>query len=554
VILDDRLSEAQAVLAEGRWEEARELFATILAEGDSAEALDGMGTALWWLGHVRDSLDHRERAYAAYRAEQRHAEAVIVALDVSVSYLSNLDNPTVARGWIARARRAADLGGDERLTGWVWLMEGYTANDPQLQRDLTTRALARGRELGDVDLELGALADLGLALVVGGEVQDGLALLDEAMAGTLAGECQRLDTVVWASCSMLAACTLVGDQRRAAQWCSAAERFAERYGCPFLQARCRSHYGRVLVESGDWELAEVELKRALSMAADCGREPRVEAVAGLAQLRLRQGALAEAELLLAEADDAGDVVVAAELMTARGQPERAVAILAGVLESMAGNRSALAFPILTASLVDALLAKGDVDAAEAAAGTLAELSGHQHPQAAAVTDRASGRVAGVRGDTGRATRLLRRAIAAYDELMLPFQAARTRLELADILIDGEPDQAAVEAGHALDRMERLGARHEAAAAAALLRRLGVATRPGPRGVSLLSRRECDVLALVRDGLTNPQIGAELYISPRTVAHHVSSILAKLGLRTRAEAAAFAATHATQPGSAKPDSR
>jgi DNA-binding NarL/FixJ family response regulator len=102
-------------------------------------------------------------------------------------------------------------------------------------------------------------------------------------------------------------------------------------------------------------------------------------------------------------------------------------------------------------------------------------------------------------------------------------------------------------------MERLGARRDAAAAAALLRRLGVATRPGPREVSLLSRRERDVLELVRDGLTNPQIGAELYISPRTVAHHVSHILAKLGLRTRAEAAGFAATHA-RAGSAKPGSR
>jgi DNA-binding NarL/FixJ family response regulator len=542
VTADEQLRSAQELVSEGRWEAARQLLAAVLLDGETAEALDAMGTSLWWLGLVRESLAHRERAYAAYRAQRRYAEAVIVALDVSVTYLSNLDDPAVARGWVARARRAADLaGGDERLQGWVWLLEGYTAEDPRVQHELTARALELARRLNDVDLELGALADLGLCKVVQGEVRGGLDLLDEAMAGTLAGECERLDTVVWASCSMLAACTLVGDQRRAAQWCSAAERFAERYGCPFLQARCRSHYGRVLVESGDWPMAEVELNRALAMSADCGREPRVEALAGLAQLRLRQGAVAEAERMLAAAGDGPDVVlVAAELMIARGRPERAIADLSAALGSTPSH--GLDYPVVTAALVDAHLAGADVESAGEAAAALEQLADHQHPQAAALTARACGRVAAARGDTGRAVRLLHAAVAEYDDLGLPFQAGRTRLELADALAATAPDQAAVEAGRALERMERLGAMREVAAAAALLRTLGVATRPGPRRVGSLSRRERDVLALVADGLTNPQIGTELYISPRTVAHHVSSILGKLGLRTRAEAAAFAARH------------
>ena len=259
--------------------------------------------ALWWLSRVPESLDHRERAYAGYVAGHRHAAAAVVALDISVCQLSNLDNPVAAQGWIARARRSAELAGEERLDGWLWLMEGYTSDDPERQRALLTQALHLARRVGDLDLELVALSDLGLALVTQGEVPEGLKLLDEAMAGTLGGECQRLETVVWASCSMLAACSVAGDQQRAAQWCGAADRFAEKYGCPFLQARCRSHYGVVLLAHGDWDRAEIEFNHALAMSADCGREPRLEALAGLAELRLRAGAVEEAAALLTEVGD-----------------------------------------------------------------------------------------------------------------------------------------------------------------------------------------------------------------------------------------------------------
>jgi len=96
-----------------------------------------------------------------------------------------------------------------------------------------------------------------------------------------------------------------------------------------------------------------------------------------------------------------------------------------------------------------------------------------------------------------------------------------------------------EARTALAEFDRLGAPRDADAAAALLRRRGVGGRTGPKHVGLLSRREQEVLRLLAEGLTNAEIAARLFISTKTAGHHVSNVLAKLSVRSRGEAAAWA---------------
>ena len=95
------------------------------------------------------------------------------------------------------------------------------------------------------------------------------------------------------------------------------------------------------------------------------------------------------------------------------------------------------------------------------------------------------------------------------------------------------------ARRARTELDALGAVREADAAAALMRNLGAKGRTGPREHGLLSRREVEVLRLLGEGLTNGEIAARLFISPKTAEHHVGRIYAKLGLRTRTELAAYA---------------
>jgi DNA-binding CsgD family transcriptional regulator/tetratricopeptide (TPR) repeat protein len=543
----------QAALAAGRWAQARAAFEAALAEREAPEALAGLASALWWLGETRASVACGERAYAGFRRAGDPVGAATAAMSLCITWSSNYGNTAAAGGWLGRAERVLGEVDPNPLRGWLWLLRGYLATDPAAARELQERALAFARAGGDRDLELCALGDLGLTLVTVGQADAGLALIDEAVAGALAGESSRMDTVVFTCCGMLVACDLAADLQRATQWCRVADDFTRRYGCPFLYARCRTLYGGVLVGRGQWAAAERELAAAVRMAEGAGTAVHGEALARLADLRLRQGRLEEAEALLPDLGGGRLAArTAARLRLARGQPAVAVGLLVRSLEdhgepAIHGEHHLHAAAALE-TLVAARLALGDQAAAAAAAARTAAIDGARgRGQVAALAALAAARVAAAAGDRpDQARRQLERALALFSGLDLPHETALVRLELARALAAGNPELAVAEAGGALRVFERLGAARDADAAAALLRSLGAPARTGPKGAGVLTRREQEVLRLVGLGLSNPEIAQRLFISRKTAAHHVSSLLAKLGVRNRAEAVAYAARTVEQP--------
>jgi DNA-binding CsgD family transcriptional regulator len=128
------------------------------------------------------------------------------------------------------------------------------------------------------------------------------------------------------------------------------------------------------------------------------------------------------------------------------------------------------------------------------------------------------------------------AAASWRRLGCPYEAALA-------LFDSDDEDAL---RTALDELHQLGARAAAAIVARRLRELGARGLPrGPRQTTRenpanLTSRELEVLALVADGLKNAEIAERLFLSPKTIDHHVSAILRKLGARTRGEAVAEAA--------------
>jgi DNA-binding CsgD family transcriptional regulator len=364
------------------------------------------------------------------------------------------------------------------------------------------------------------------------------------MAGSLGGEGGSLNTVVFTSCQMMISCSRAADYERAGEWIRAADDFTGRYGCPFLYTVCRTLYGGVLFSTGRWALAEKELMTALRMSSPAQRTFRGEALAKLAELRLAQGRIEEAERLIEGFEDHPAAAVAVgTIHLSQGEPGQAAAILRRCTSGLEERSLESAAPLEL--LVEAEIAQGATDAAAARANRLAELGARLSCDAiVARGQRALGRVLTAAGDSAAAKPRLESALAVFNRLEMPLEAGRTRLFLAATLGDGDRDAAIAEARRALAVFEDLGAAHHANVAAALLRSLGItaprAARRGIGGSTTLTARELEVLRLIGEGLSNREMAERLFVTRKTVEHHVARVLSKLGLRSRAEAAAYAA--------------
>jgi DNA-binding NarL/FixJ family response regulator len=541
----DPIADGYGALAAGNWDVARESFDAALTEEESAESLDGLAQALWWLNRVDEAVAHRERAYSAFKRRGDVRRAARVALWLSREYAALYGNDPAANGWLARAEGL--VGGDATLAehGLVQLVRAERATDPVEAIRLATEALELARRLGDGDLEVAALAEVGLAEVKLGELPDGMTRLDEALAAATAGEALDLQTVGNVCCKLVVACELAGDAERFAQWGKVVEPFMRRHAHVPLLAFCAVCCAELLVSAGRIADAERELLRALQTAEEAGHHARcVEPGARLAELRVLQGRFEDAEALLAGFTDGPEVVRAkVRLLLARGEYAAASSLLQRRLRTL-GDSSPLAASLLEL-LVQAQLARGELAAARRSASrleALAEKFGQE--RIAAQAELVTGKVLVAAGEAEGAARL-ERALERYSRLGLPLEVARVRLELARALESSDREAAIQEARAAAAGFERLGAGRDRDRAAFLLRRLGGEGRTGPRDGGTLTRREQEVLRLLALGLTNGEIATRLFITPKTAGNHVSSIFMKLGVRNRAQAAAFAQRNAPE---------
>jgi DNA-binding CsgD family transcriptional regulator/predicted negative regulator of RcsB-dependent stress response len=537
------LQRGGAELAAGHWSEARTSFEAALQREQSADALFSLGVALWWLGETEPSLRRWAQSFVAFRRRHDQSAAVRSAVYLSLSYQMSLGNAAAARGWLGRAARLVADFGLEALEGWVLLCRAYLATDAGRPRDAATwarEALDAARRDSDIDLQLAATSELGAALLEMGRIEEGANLLDEAMAGALAGEASDLETVVLIGCRVITSCSHAADAKRAIQWVRAADGFIRRYGSSHLFTTCRTHYGAILVATGSWEQAEAELQAALRIGRTAEPALHAETLAQLAELRLAQGRPDEAARLLEGYEDHPVTAhVVAALHLARGAPVVAISVLRRRLGEIDEE-------CLESGALVELLAEGEVACGEAARA--AELGRRLADVGRKLTcdpllargERVLGRALIASDDPTAAIDHLEAALAAFHRLALPLEVGRTRHLLAVALEETHKETAIAEAQTALATFEELGAARDADAVAAFLRSHGArAARRGARAIGQLSRRELEVLSLLGEGRSNTEIASSLFITRKTAEHHVASVLSKLGLSSRGEAAAYA---------------
>lgn len=542
--VENPIDAGRDALSRGAWDAARELFETALSERESADAWEGLGWVGWWLADAELTMDSRERAYRAHRAEGNPGSAAVVAAWLAADFREYLGDPATGQGWFERAQRLLDGLPDSADHAWVALHQGSFALDdgePARAERLASFAHEIGRRESNADLEAVGLAQEGIALVAQGRMEEGMRRLDESSAIATSGELELPVSTAWALCYLITACDAVGDFARAERWCEAMRDFAERWGSRQVLGVCRTSYGRVLATSGDWAAAETELTEAVGDLEAARPGMTGMSLARLAELRSRQGRTDEARELLERAGPHGLAVLGkGELALHEGDAAAAADAAERVLRRLPDAGVLDRLPAIEL-LVRARSALGDHGGAEEARTEL--LTGARDLGTPYLMGRAhlvAAELALARGDGEDARRRAEDSMDCFAEGAAPYEAALARLVLAEALTGlGRGEQAAVEARSARDVFASLGAARDAARAETLLQ----PEAPGAasdRGLGDLTSRELEVLGLVAQGLSDAAIAERLVVSPHTVHRHVANIRSKLRLPSRAAAVAYAA--------------
>jgi DNA-binding CsgD family transcriptional regulator len=541
------LAAGWEALARTDWDRARSLFEAAVERGVTAEALEGLSLAAWWLDDGETMFATRERAFRLYRRDGDLQSAGRLATLLGIDYFSFRGEAAIGNGWFRRAHRLLGELPPVPEHGWLSIWEGQIRlladNDPATARRLGHEAAELGRALGDLDIEMTGLSLEGLAAVTEGDIGEGMAKLDEATATAVSGDMSEPIGIGATCCYLIFACERVRDFDRAAQWCDRLQELCRQWQWVSLFATCRTHHAGVLLWQGAWKQAEAELEAA-TRELEASRPGKVaDGILRLAELRRRQGRLDEAERLLERVSFSPHALFGlAALALDRDQAADALDLVDRFVRQIPDeNRTDRAAALELA--VRAHAALGQIDAGR---DRLAEL---QAVADAVATDpmRASaafarGVLARADGDSGESRRHLEDAVDLFGRSGAPFEAAQARLELARVLIElGRDDLALREARSAEAALASVGAGLAARRAGALLRQLGASPTRSGRGEPTfgLSARELEVLALVAQGHSNQRIAEMLVLSEHTVRRHVANILKKMNVPSRTAAAALA---------------
>ncbi len=461
-LVSDPLEAGRAAIQRHAWRDALEL----LRAADTVtrllpEDLEAMAEAAWWNGLLGACIDARERAYKMYLDAGNNRRAGYEALTLARDYFSKHES-SVAAAWFNRADRLLEPEPECVEKAWLLRTRAVIAIEGERRFEIginfARQAVEMATRLKDRDLTALGLQDQGRALVAMGKVNEGMALMDEATVAAVAGELTPWVTGV-IYCNTITVCQRIVDIRRAGEWTEAAKRWCERQAIAGFPGMCRVYRAEILRLRGAWREAEQEARRACEELKEFNLGYCSEAFYEVGEIRLHMGDLAGAEDAFRHAHELGrdPQPGLALLRLAEGKLSAA---LTSIKSAVAGQtRDRLVRAKLLPALVEIALHNNDLNEAENAVKELEGIAKEYGTSAfEALALDAAAAVHLVRGDAVQAQAKLREGVRIWQDVDAPYEAARSRLMLAEAYRGlGDFDNAALELESARSAFERLGA-------------------------------------------------------------------------------------------------
>jgi class 3 adenylate cyclase len=461
LIEDSPLQAGREAAARHAWREALELLKQADASADlNADDLVMLGESAWWLGRLEDSISARERAYAAYLSEGNNRRAAVMAITLANDYFGKLAH-SIGAGWFNKAERLLQDEPECAERGWISMMHAFSSlqiRDNEAALSAADETLEIGTRFGDRDLQAFGLLFKGKALVSLGQVDQGLALLDEATVAAVSGELRPFSTGM-IYCVAISTTSELADYSRAGEWTEASNRWCERQSIAGFPGICRVHRAEIMRLRGSWAEAEQEARRALTELKSFNLMFAAEGFYELGEVRLRMGDLAGAEDAFRQAHELGrDPQPGMSLLRlAEGKVDVARSSIGRALGDSTIDR--LQRMRLLPGQVEIALASGALDTARTAVEEMEEINlVYDSKVLLASTLCARGTLQLAEGDSAGAIKSIHKSWRLWKEADLPYEAARARLLLGLALrADGDEDAAEMELTAARSAFEKLGA-------------------------------------------------------------------------------------------------
>jgi class 3 adenylate cyclase len=461
----DPIEAGREAVRRRAWEDAYQLLSSA-DDRLAAEDLLGLGEAAFWSGRPDEAVAARERAYKASLDEGDRLQAADIALRLAFDYFPKGNLP-LFRGWLAKGERILADEPESLEHGRAALTRAVQAGEIMGEFDEAIaeaeRAFDIGKRFGDAALQALALVTHGRCLVHLGELDAGLALLDEASTSALTGELDPYSaTVVY--CMTITGAQGVGDFDRARQWTEAANRWCDVEKTRGFPGSCRVHRSEILWLGGQWDEAEREAVDACSDLESYNAFTTAAGFYQIGEIRRRRGDFHAAEEAYRKAHELGRDPQPGQalLRLAQGQAAEAAAALGRSLGDDATNPLARARRLPAHVAVS--LAVGDVETARKAASELEELTdrfqvgGERTPLLDGALQLALSRIAAAEEDWAAAEEAARTALAIWNRVGAPYEAAEARIALGMAYEQqGDRKGAYAEYEAAKATFERLGA-------------------------------------------------------------------------------------------------